>query len=56
MTGTDPKDPLLAPVGLVKRSILPIAALVLLLSTLLIGPYGFLVATLAWWQIVRRIH
>lgn len=42
--------------NLVQRSLLPIAAAVLLVSTIWIGPFGFLVAALAWWQIVRRIH
>ena len=49
-----PQRPTLASIA--KRSLLPIAAVGLLLSTMWIGPFGFLVAALGWWQIVRRIH
>ena len=38
------------------RSLLPLMALALLLSTLWVGPWGFLIGCVAWWQIVRRIR
>lgn len=38
------------------RSLLPFAALVLLASTIWIGPYGFAIGCIAWWQIARRIR
>lgn len=44
------------PLGFLHRSLLPLAAVALLGSTLWIGPWGFLVAAVAWWQIVRRIR
>jgi hypothetical protein len=44
------------PPGLLLRSLLPIAATLLVLSTIWIGPWGFLVACIAWWQILRRIR
>lgn len=44
------------PVDFLLRSLLPLMALVLLLSTLWVGPWGFLVGSIAWWQIVRRIR
>jgi hypothetical protein len=44
------------PPGYLVRSLLPIAAFLLLLSTLWIGPWGFLAVTYAWWQVVRRIR
>lgn len=37
------------------RSLLPLAALLLLLSTLWVGSWGFLIGCIAWWNIVRRI-
>lgn len=49
-----PQHPTLT--SLAQRSLLPIAAVGLLLSTVWIGPFGFLVAAFAWWQVVRRIH
>jgi hypothetical protein len=49
-----PQRPTLA--ALCSRSLLPLAAVGLLSSTLLIGPFGFLAATVAWWQVVRRIR
>lgn len=42
--------------GFLHRSLLPLAAVALLGSTLWIGPWGFLVAAVGWWQIVRRIR
>lgn len=44
------------PVDLLLRSLLPLMALALLLSTLWVGPWGFLIGCGAWWQIVRRIR
>ncbi len=44
------------PVDFLLRSLLPLMALVLLLSTLWVGPWGFLIGSIAWWQIVRRIR
>ena len=46
----------LTPRSILLRSLLPFAAVGLLLSTIWIGPFGFLAAAVAWWQIVRRIH
>jgi len=58
-----PTDPSPTPVpqlptlrSILLRSLLPFAAVGLLLSTIWIGPFGFLAAAVAWWQIVRRIH
>jgi hypothetical protein len=36
------------------RSLLPLAALALLLSTLVIGPFGFAAAAVAWWWLQTR--
>lgn len=44
------------PVDFLLRSLLPLMALGLLLSTLWVGPWGFLIGCIAWWQIVRRIR
>ena len=44
------------PPGVLLRSLLPIAATLLVLSTIWIGPWGFVVACIAWWQILRRIR
>jgi hypothetical protein len=44
------------PGDILLRSLLPLAALVLLLSTLWVGPWGFLIGCIAWWNIVRRIR
>ena len=41
---------------LLLRSLLPIAATLLVLSTIWIGPWGFVVACIAWWQILRSIR
>ena len=49
-----PKYP--TPGSILQRSLLPFAAVALLLSTAWIGPFGFLIAAFAWWQVVRRIH
>jgi len=38
------------------RSLLPIAATLLLLATIWIGPVGFAVASLLFWQAVGRIR
>lgn len=45
----------LHPLTFLLRSLLPLAALLLLASTLLWGPYGFCLATLCWWRTVARI-
>ena len=37
------------------RSLLPLVAVLLLLSTLVIGAYAFAVAALAWWLAQSRI-
>ena len=37
------------------RSLLPLAVLALLGSTLLWGPYGLAVAALAWWLVLTRL-
>lgn len=37
------------------RSLLPIAAVLLILSTFVIGPFGFAVATVAWWLVQKRL-
>ena len=44
------------PADFLLRSLLPLMALALLLSTLWVGPWGFLIGSIAWWQIVRRIR
>lgn len=49
-----PVNPELTLKRFVLRSLLPIAALVLLLLTTLIGPYGFAAAVIAWWFIQRK--
>ena len=36
------------------RSLLPIAAVILLLLVPLIGPFGFAAAVVAWWFIQRK--
>jgi hypothetical protein len=45
-----------SPAGILIRSLLPLVALLLLLSTMWIGPWGFLVAAYGWWQVSRRIR
>lgn len=40
---------------LVGRSLFPIAALTLILGTVLWGPWGTLVLAAAWWNVVTRI-
>ena len=37
------------------RSLLPLAAVLLILSTFVIGPFGFAVATIAWWLLQRKL-
>ncbi len=49
-----PVDPELTLKRLALRSLLPMAAVVLLALTPLIGPYGFAAAVVAWWFIQRR--
>ena len=36
------------------RCLLPMAALALIVSTVLIGPFGFAAATVTWWFIQRK--
>jgi len=48
------RNPELTPRRFLLRSLLPLAALVLLLLVPVIGPYGFAVAVLVWWLVQRR--
>lgn len=48
------RNPELTPSRFLLRSLLPLAALALLLLVPLIGPYGFAVAVAGWWFLQRR--
>ncbi|MDF1798744.1 MAG: hypothetical protein P1V81_06175 [Planctomycetota bacterium] len=50
----DPANPELSTTRYLLRSLLPIAAVLLLLSTFIIGPFGFVAATVAWWLVQRK--
>ena len=39
----------------VLRSLLPISVVALLLSTFLVGPFGFTAAVIGWWLLLRRL-
>jgi len=45
-----------SPRDFVMRSLLPLAALLLVVSTPWIGPWGLLLATVGWWNVVKRIR
>ncbi|MCR9244848.1 MAG: hypothetical protein NXI31_07435 [bacterium] len=50
----NPVNPELTLKILALRSLLPMAAVVLLALTPLIGPYGFAAAVAGWWFLQRR--
>ena len=50
-----PPHPHPTPREFAMRSLLPLVAVLLLLSTLVIGAYAFAVAALAWWLAQSRI-
>ena len=58
MTETSSNDATVNPELTLKRfalrSLLPVAAVVLVLSTFVIGPSGFAVAAGAWWLVQTR--
>ncbi|MCB9885454.1 MAG: hypothetical protein H6838_08175 [Planctomycetes bacterium] len=52
---TYPPPPSRTAKELVMRSLLPIVAVLLLLSTALLGAYGFAVLAFVWWKLQSRI-